>query len=255
MEAIPLAETGNPPARSALKAETRPFDFYADTFAFPNELVWEYRFDNVTGQGTAQKRNPPPTYAHHCFVVVRSVRQFFLHSTFEPQRPSAEASEYQSLIRAVVSRHAQRASSPTEKIRIPGFANLRCFSEAHPDLLRENCGGSWQSYIQRGNWRMVLPFWRAHQQRRAAQWRHGISQLPIVHVVTFPRLTINHAVMLFAATTTNQGTEFQAYDPNICAQPLTLVYDAARRCFEFSRTNYFAGGRVNAYEIYSGWFY
>src|SRR5665213_1047536 len=251
MEAIPLAETRNPPAGATHPAERRAFDFYADTFALPNELVWQYRFDTATGKGSAQKRTPPPTYAHHCFVVVRSVRQFFLHSVFEPNRPAASPGEYESLIRAVVSRSAQRPSPAAGRIRIPGFASLRRFSEAHPELLRNGCGGAWQSYAQRGNWRMVLPMSRAHQERMAAQWSREIQHLPIAHIVTFPRLTINHAVLLFGAT----ANEFQAYDPNICDKPLTLVYDPARRCFEFPRTHYFAGGRVNAYEIYRGWFF
>ena len=55
----------------------RSFQFERDTFAFPHELVWRYRFDPVTGAMTVFKADPPPTYYHRCFVLVRSVRQFF----------------------------------------------------------------------------------------------------------------------------------------------------------------------------------
>jgi hypothetical protein len=33
---------------------------------------------------TTFQANPPPTYYHRCFVLVRSVRQFFDHARFEP---------------------------------------------------------------------------------------------------------------------------------------------------------------------------
>lgn len=61
----------------------RPFVFGQDTLAFANELVWEYRFDDATGVTTTKARVPKPAYTHHCFVVVRSARQFFQHARFE----------------------------------------------------------------------------------------------------------------------------------------------------------------------------
>jgi hypothetical protein len=253
MAATPLTQTENPPLEMGA---SRPFDFSSETFSYVNELVWEYFFDTKTGQGTAQKRNPPPTYAHHCFVVVRSARQFFLHAVFEPNLAPVEDHEYAVLIRAVVARSPQAPSSNGQRISIPGFANLRRFSEAHADLLRQNCGGAWQSYAQRGNWRMVLPFSRSHQATMAEGWRHAVAarRYPIVHVVTFPRLTINHAVLLLAAEISAARIEFQAYDPNICEHPLLVSYDRRARRFEFPRTHYCAGGRVKAYEIYCGRF-
>lgn len=54
----------------------RRFEFARDSFAFANELVWEYRFDAVTGKTTFSQRVPPPNYAHRCFVLARSARQF-----------------------------------------------------------------------------------------------------------------------------------------------------------------------------------
>ena len=54
---------------------TLHFQFERDTFAFANELVWEYRFEPGTGAVTTFRNNPPPGYSHRCFVMVRSVRQ------------------------------------------------------------------------------------------------------------------------------------------------------------------------------------
>ncbi len=237
-------------------AAARAFDFYADTFYYPNELKWEYLFDTRTGKASTRKNEPPPSYAHHCFVVVRSARQFFLHGAFQPDRPPGDAAGYRQIVRSVTARSPSRPSDAADRIAIPGFANLRQFSAARADLLRQNCGGAWQSYAQRGNWRMILPFTRGGQARMALDLQKALAsrRLPIIHVVTFPRLTINHVLLIFAVFSSSAGVEFHCYDPNICEKPLVLVYDNSRRTFTFPRTHYFPGGRVNVYEIYRGWF-
>jgi hypothetical protein len=234
----------------------RAFEFYTDTFSYPNELVWNYQFDPQTGNAGIRKNDPPPSYAHHCFVVVRSARQFFLHGNWAPEREAIDTNGYRKIVRSITGRSASRPSAPGERIPIPGFASLRQFSAAHSDLLRQNCGGAWQSYAQRGNWRMILPFSRRGQAQTAAQLQEVLAPggLPIIHVVTFPRLTINHVLMLFGASQTGRALEFHCYDPNICEKPLLLVYDRAERTFIFPRTHYFPGGKVNAYEIYRGLF-
>jgi hypothetical protein len=243
-------------SRITTRVATRVFDFYAETFSYPNELVWEYQFDPQTGKTTTRKNDPAPVYAHHCFVVVRSARQFFLNARFLPDRPAVDTNGYREIIRAVTGRSASRQSPASDRIAVPGFANLRQFSATHRDLLRENCGGAWQSYVQRGNWRMILPFTRGGQSRVAAGLQSALAagRLPIIHVVTFPRLTINHVLMVFGGSTSGEVVEFQCYDPNICEKPIILMYNRAERTFIFPRTHYFPGGKVNAYEIYCSLF-
>src|SRR5271156_3797118 len=90
----------------------RTFDFYADSFSYPNELIWEYLYDPQTGKTTTRKNNPPPAYAHHCFVVVRSARQFLLHGVFQPNRPAIDADGYRQIARSITGRSAIRASAP-----------------------------------------------------------------------------------------------------------------------------------------------
>jgi hypothetical protein len=231
---------------------TKKFDFTRDTFAFPNELHWEYRID-ANGKTTTFKNNPPPTYAHHCFVVVRAVKQFLLHAQFDPSLSKLSETEYGQRIRALMRRSVEHESS--EKILIPGFANVREFTTAHKSLVQANCGGAWQSYVQRGNWRMVFPFSRAHQEREAKKLLAHINTQPIVHIVTFPGLTINHGIMLFEATDFEDRVEFRAYDPNVTERPMNLFFDKATRTFTFPRNQYFAGGELNVYQIYSGLFF
>lgn len=235
------------------REQLRPFDFSRDTFAFPNELVWEYRIDPVTRQTTTFKNNPPPTYAHHCFVVVRAAKQFFLHAKFAAAEAALADAEYTTRIRQLMRRSPEKASA--DKILIPGFANLRAFTAAKKSLLQANCGGAWQSYVQRGNWRMVFPFSRSHQERAAKSLLARIGRLPIVHVVTFPRLSINHGIMLFGAIDSEDRVEFTAYDPNIIDRPVKLFFDKATRSFDFPANHYFAGGKVEVYEIYRGLFF
>jgi hypothetical protein len=237
----------------AIRQMANSFDFAHDTFAFPNELMWEYRIDPTTGKTTTHKNNPPPTYAHHCFVVVRAAKQFLLHAQFERNSPPLTDVEYSARVRDLMRRSPQSPSG--NKVIIPGFGNLRDFSAAKKQLLQSNCGGAWQSYVQRGNWRMVFPFSRSHQEHEAKSLVSGISTSPIVHIVTFPRLSINHAILLFEATDNEDRVEFRGYDPNIVERPVSLFFDKNTRTFHFPATHYFAGGDVNVYQIYRGWLY
>src|SRR5262245_53131628 len=101
-------------------ASSRPFLFDQDTFAYPNELTWEYRFD-AKGKWSGHKRQPPPEYALHCFVVARTARQFFENATFDPNQPKVSEGEYRSLVRKVASSRLIGDPSKRQKIMIPGY--------------------------------------------------------------------------------------------------------------------------------------
>jgi len=235
---------------------TRPFDFQKDSFAYANELVWEYHFD-ANGKWVHQRREPQPDYTHHCFVVARSARQFFENATFDPAQPVAPEATYRRLIRRVVSVDPSHPLPESKKIVIPGYANLRDFSATQEKLLKAECGGAWQSYFQRGHWRMIFPFSRAHQARTAEQLLADLKENrpPVVHVVRFPQLTINHSVLLFDAKQTDKEILFSVYDPNKPDRPKMLTYDRASRTFTFPGNDYWPGGRVDIYEVYRSWDY
>ncbi|HLP78774.1 MAG TPA: hypothetical protein VK327_17870 [Candidatus Paceibacterota bacterium] len=235
---------------------SRPFDFQRDTFSYANQLIWDYHFD-AQGRWVHQRHKPEPDYTHHCFVVTRSARQFFQNARFDPAKPVADEKTYRRLIREVVSIDPARVLPEEKKIVIPGYADLRSFSEAQEHLLKEKCGGAWRSYFQRGHWRMVFPFSRAHQERTAENLLEDLKQNrpPVVHVVRFPQLTINHAVLIFGAKQTAGTIEFHAYDPNKPDSPKTLLFDRASRTFSFAGNDYWPGGRLDVYEIYRSWRY
>ncbi len=242
---------------SAEAQSARPFQFERDTFAFAHELVWEYRFDPVTGQLTTVRTQPPPTYYHRCFVMVRSVRQFFNHARFDRALPKPKAETCCQLVRAIVSRNPRRVSAESARVVVPGYEGLRPFSQAWEPLLKAECGGPWESYCLRSHWRMVFPVWRQHQHQTARRLARSLSEgkMPAIHLFRFPRITINHGIILFAATTAGEGVRFQGYDPNIPAHPVELIYRHADRTFYYPRNHYWAGGNLQVVEIYRNWLY
>ncbi|MDB6035735.1 MAG: hypothetical protein JWM16_6073 [Verrucomicrobiales bacterium] len=234
---------------------SRPFVFRQDSLSFSNELVWSYSFDPVTDKASHTPRQPPPTYSHHCFVVARSAKQFFKHAHFAPELPTADDQTYRKLVRKIVS--TSPAVDLPEKVVIPGFTNLYTFSSVHANLLKEESGGAWRSYFQRGHWRMVWPFSRTQQQKTAEQLVADIrrNNPPVIHVVRFPQLKINHAVVLFDLRETAETIEFATYDPNVAEGATVLTFDRKTRTFRFPRNDYFVGGKVDVYEIYHRWNY
>lgn len=231
---------------------SRRFDFERDTFAFPNELVCEYRFGTPNGRPQIARRQPPPTYSHRCFVLTRSARQFFFHAEFDAQHSPLDEEDYRRRIRAVVSR-SPRVPCPAEaRVRFPGFTCLRSFSQSWAELLKRECGGAWQSYFQRSHWRMVLPISRQHQSRTAQGLQERLAQggAPIVHLVRFPQLTINHSISIFGCQQSERETSFCAYDPNYPERPGSLTYEHATQCFSMPANRYWEGGLLDVIEIY-----
>ncbi|MGI9590074.1 MAG: hypothetical protein ACR2P8_01800 [Myxococcota bacterium] len=228
---------------------SRPFVFARDTFAYSNDLYWEYGPD-----GTPSSRGgAPPGFGNRCALMARGARQFHRSARFDPAGPVLAEAEYRTLVRRVLAtdRNAERFA-PT--VVIPGYADLREFSAAHEDLLKEESGGRLRSYTQRGNWRLLMPFsprgQRELSRRLVAELASG--RLPIVHLANFPGVNINHTVVVFRAEETLREVRFEVYDPNYKVAARGLVYDRESRVFRFDRTEFFPGGSVLAWEVYRG---
>jgi hypothetical protein len=189
--------------------------------------------------------------------MVRSARQFLYHARFDPTLPVAEPAAYRALIREVVSRSPRRISADEARVVIPGYDGLRAFSREQAPMLKAECGGAWQSYALRSHWRMVFPITRVHQARMAGHLLNVFPDriAPIVHIVRFPQLTMNHGIVLFDYEEKADSIRFAAYDPNIPERPSELTYDREHRTFFLPANHYWAGGRVDVIEVYCGWFY
>ena len=243
-----------PGSTSSRSLADRPFSHPADTFAFPNDTLWSYARDPVTGRQVHLRRDPPPEYHLRCFVMARSAKQFFTHARFDPEAPVLDAAGYAGLLRQLVRRSPRRPCPEDRRIVFPGYPDLRHFSAAHAGLCRAGLGGAWQSYVQRGHWRMVLPFTRRGQWAEAGRLLRSVraNRAPVVHLFTFPALTINHAIVAYAVEETDFGLRFATYDPNSPDTVLWMDFDRSRREFSLPATLYFIGGRVEAYEVYCG---
>ena len=235
----------------------RRFQFERDTFAFAHELVWKYHFDPVTGAMTAYKAEPPPTYYHRCFVMVRATRLFFDHARFAPELPPADEPTCRKLVRETISRNPRRACAETERIVVPGFDGLRLFSQAHEALLKAECGAAWESYFLRSHWRMIFRVSGRFQEKMAEKLKRSLQNrgVSLAHLFRFPRITINHGILLYGFAELEQQIEFTAYDPNIPAHPVKLVYEKARRAFTFAPSIYWGGGQLGVMEIFCDWPY
>ncbi len=234
----------------------RAFEFPADTVGFANETRWIY-FPDGHGGLEHRRREPAPTYGWRCFVVSRLNRQFFDHAVFAPDLPPVTATELRARVREVVSRSARCPSAAEQRVVFPGFRDLRHLSLEEGESLRALGGGAAESYVQRGHWRMLLPFSRAQQGRVAESLLASLAsgRPRILHLVRFPQLTINHAVLAFDGWRTPTGMEFATADPNDPGQVWTLTFDAADRSFHWPAVPYFGGGRVDVYEVYRGAWY
>lgn len=104
---------------------------------------------------------------------------------------------------------------------------------------------------------MVFPFSRAHQARTAEALVAALRQnyLPILHLVKFPALSINHAIILFGVTETRQGWKFEFYDPNNPVVPERLLFDRVTRTFILPANACWLGGELNVSHIYRSCFF
>jgi hypothetical protein len=235
----------------------RRFEFERDTFEFANELVCEYKFDPASGRPKMVARQPRPSYALRCFVLVRAARQFFYHADFLVEQKRLGEVDYRQRIRDVICRNPRVPSLPGQRATFPGYDGLRAFGREWGKLLKAECGGAWRSYVLKSHWRMVLPITRRHQERTCTglQSRLANGLPPIIHLVRFPQLTINHGMIVFGVEQDRAEARFLAYDPNTPEQPALLTFDHVARTFTLPATRYWPGGKLDVIEIYRNWWF
>lgn len=235
----------------------RSFDFARDSLGFSNELYWEYDFDAPPGAPVTHERQTPIEGGHLCVGMARAVRQFFYAARFEPGAPALDAPGYRARVRAVLDTDPRLRQPSASPVVIPGYPDLRSFSRDHRAMIESELGGAWTTYMQRGNWRMIVPFAPRQLRASAQSWLDELArgELPVVRVVNFPTVDVNHTLVIFAAEQTPLELRFRAYDPNDASAPVSFVFERATRTFHYPRTSYFGGGTVKVYEIYHGFFF
>lgn len=235
-----------------VSAESRPFHFPADTFAFSNYTYFDYR---TTPEGGLEIRLRPrdkiPEYARHCFTMVRAVLEFYEFAEFRPDLSKISEAEYRGIIRKL-SRIPPWSSGPTKKIEIPGYPDLYSFSSDNRLLLQNNLGQWWPPYLRIGNWRTVLPMPRS-SQKNLADWLSGELDAGRIRPVFITRgfRVLNHCLVPYSYTAESNGDlVFAVYDANQRDKLVHLRYQASDQSFQFDKTWYYPGGLVTAMKLY-----
>jgi len=243
---VPPAHHERPPA----------FEFERDTLAFANELFWDYHFDDVTGEVHRESHGREVSFGNRCNPMAKSIRQFRHGARFDASLPLLMEDEYRERVQLVLATDPRSTEPVAEPIVIPGYPGLRAFSRDHESLMKQALGGRRDSYLQRGNVRMIFPFLPGGQRETAADILASVrdGRPAIVRLVRFPNVDINHTIVVFDAEETPREIRFQTFDPNHPEAPTLLRFQRASAAFLFPRTTYFAGGEVGVYEIYEGIF-
>ena len=232
----------------------RPFDFQRDTFAYANELVFNYQNGVHVADTNASSREH--SYTRRCFIMAAGVVQFWKHARFDPQAPPVSEDELARRIRLVRNRAAWWPGEPLEKrVAFPGFTSLHDLSAREGRLLRANMGAGWTTYFHLRKFPMPFTPSPEYEAHLCDDLRHWLQQghPMVVWLYNFPHVNINHAVTVFEEIERPQPGQiaFHVYDPNYTDAPRTLTYDTVTRAFSYGKTFYFPGGPVHVRYMYT----
>ncbi|PYJ24588.1 MAG: hypothetical protein DME91_08395 [Verrucomicrobia bacterium] len=213
-------------------AAASDFRFDRDTFAFANQTVFEYH------EGHPSLRRPSTVrrdaYKRHCFVLCRTAMQFKKFARFDPHSAPLDDTSLAARIHAVTHRTPWTDPLPEDRrIVFPGYKDLREMSKARRQ------GAGYQE--------------ETHAHLNAALER---GQLFIGFLTTYPRLSINHSVLVYKrkSFSPNPGVErYLVYDPNHPESPRELTWSPSTRSFSYQKDWDFIGGFVRIYQVYSKW--
>jgi hypothetical protein len=243
-------------ALEAKSASASHFRFDRDTFAFANETVFEYRdgLPHLRQPSAAPNRRRP--YTNRCFVMSRAAMQFRKFARFDPKSEPLDDHAVVERVRAVARRPAWREELPADqRIVFPGYGDLRAMSRKHGRVLQDNIGVGWTTYLRFGNIRMFYEHSRNYQERTHANLDQTLArgELFVAYLSTFPNLSINHAVLVYAckpASGAARTERYLVYDSNHPEAPRELIWSPMERAFAFQKDWDFVGGFVRVYQVY-----
>ena len=224
-------------------ARSPDFAFASDTFAFPNLI-------------RARHPGADDLYANYCFVLARGLRQFSQFARFDPGRPKLDRAGYRELVERVAARAPwQPALPPGERVVIPGYANLREFSQAEEAAVKEGLGSRFWTLWHWTNWRAGFVVTRAHQENVAREIVTELRAGRLVQllVTNLPTIELNHTVVAFEARDTQRGIEFAVWDPNDPSAAGVILFDRVERRFWATRLHDTEPGPIRAFRMYYSW--
>src|SRR2546429_9611124 len=125
-------------------------------------------------------------------------------------------------------------------------------SKARTQAFKENIGSGFITYFRRGNGRMFFEYSRKYQERTHANLDAALScgDLFVGYLSTYPKLSINHAVLVYAREKLRPGEELEhylVYDPNHAEAPRQLTWSPRERAFSYQKDIDFIGGVASRY--------
>jgi hypothetical protein len=228
------------------------FDYHRDTLSFANWTVFSYE----NGHIVSHKNQFGHHYSRRCFVMTRTVEQFYKFARFEPNAPRLNEKELQKRIRAITRRPPwHNALPPEQRIVIPGYHNLRELSAANTQLMQRNIGLGWVVYLRPGNVRMFYLHNKNYQAKMHEQLEQDLArhEFFIAYLSDFPILHINHSVLVYKHSrprSPDGSDHYLVYDPNHPDGPRHLEWHAATREFSYEKDQEFAGGFTRVFQVY-----
>ena len=218
------------------------FSFATDTFAFPNDI---------------RSRNPdaPDLYANYCFVLARSLRQFFAFARFDPSAPR------------LGSRRVRRARSRGRGARAVGASPAARGARGHPRL-----SGPARLLARRGAGRQGEP--RAplldlgaldelarglpgdrraiRPASRGRSWtRSRTGRLVQLLVTNWPKPELNHTVVAYEFREEHGGASSSwCGTPTIPTAPGRLTFDRQQSRFWATRVYDTEPGVIRVFRMY-----
>jgi len=228
------------------------FNYNRDTLSFANWTVFTYE----NGHIVSHKNKFGHHYSRRCFVMTRTVGQFYKFARFEPNAARLDESELQKRIRAVTRKPPWHDPlSPEKRIVIPGYRNLRELSAANTELMQRNIGLGWVVYLRPGNARMFFLRDKNYQVKTHELLEQALARgdFFIAYLSDFPILRINHSVLVYKHDQPRaaDGTDYYlVYDPNHPDGPRHLKWLPGKREFDFQKDREFAGGFTRVFQVY-----
>jgi len=243
-------------ALARASASGSDFRFDRDTFAFQNATVLKYKNGVPSLRARSTSDDPANKYSRRCFVMTRTVMQFRKFARFDPHGAPLDDNQLAARIRTVSRHFAWQEPLPeNERIVFPGYANLRQISKARAEVFKENIGSGFITYFRPSNGRMFFQHSRKYQDRTHANLDAALSRgdLFVGYLSTYPKLSINHAVLVYAREKRRPGDELEhylVYDPNHAEAPRKLTWSPRERAFSYQKDIDFIGGFVRVYQAY-----
>jgi hypothetical protein len=233
------------------------FCFDRDTVGFANATVFEYREGHPHLR--QREKGEPKRYTRRCFVLCRTTMQFQKFARFDPHAAPLDDNALAARIRNVTRRAAWGKPLPVDqRVVFVGYPNLRAMSKARREVVRANIGLGWPTYFRLGNMRMLIEHDSNYHKETHANLNAALAcgDLFVAFLTTYPRLSINHAVLVYKRKpgSQNGGVErYLVYDPNHPESPRELTWSPSTRSFSYQKDWDFIGGFVRVYQIYGKW--